>query len=593
MEKQPQSSSVPRRTLAQALKRLFKSMSAKSGDKSLNVPVEIIRRDVSRISYLPPISRVSLFPNFDTAEIDFESLNARVPSPSVSVQAGAGITNHGRLLPAKSLSYFNLHEVYSEQSDLSHLLYPPGGMARSRQVMADATTGRVPSHKPVLVSKKSTLQIRRPDVENPSNRPVSQVAEVVTRRSSSLRRKTSGVSDLRKCAKEGSLATDTRLTTIAESTHSTITTTTSESTESTRSTINRKSSTSLVRHFASFCVIDVLAPGCPISAVSEDLRYLYDVKDRFVLNAQECTELSMDLSIGRDANGNEVTYLMLFSPLVVPGTSTARFMLVSAIDVSGYVRYAASLESVPEQRGGVGALEKEQQVESLAPSWERSTSVFHQDRTYELLADDLLGGCSIQDTAPSAPKTTKHGLHGRGYTRRNAPAEDVWVTIAREEGLASRNALTRSDAIRHASAPFKPAADREPRQTAAPPTKSEATLNCADETVLGEFIEDLQVLYSEYFLLACSPINDQFYEICYVSPSVYASGEYVTGHLTHMSPSKIARFGAHLAEGHRFKTLVRWGNQGLEKQLFCIPLIGQQPVPWLCMIVDKDTPIQW
>lgn len=579
MDNPRHSSSALRRTLAQALKRLFKSVAVKNVNGSHDAPVEIIRKDDSRTSYLPRISEVSLFPDFEKGDIDCGAVSDHPSSRVITVPAtNASHDSQKALLPAKSLSHFNLHQVYSEQSQLP--LFPParGDNLRTREMAGEIATGRVTSSKPLLVSQRSTLQIRRPDSLHASVSDASLGALFTSEGSSSVIRRSKRSSDLRKCASEQTFASGTpSLTSIAE--HS----------RPVAPATSQEDSSHLVRQFASFCIIDIQAPGCPVSAVSEDLRYLYDIKDRFVLNAQEFSQLSMDLSVGRDPDGNEVTYVLLFSPLVSPATGKSRFMLVSAIDVSGYVRYAASLDSSPE---------REEEGRSFTSSSQRSkrrrksSSISWIDERTEQLADELLHGCSIKDT-PCGDIMGSYGVSRQANPgHATLDSEDIWTAIAKEEGLIRHEAprRSRSTASRHDA--FSPSSFRN-RQKATAPAKSPPSLDYADEKVLGKFVESLQVLYSQYFLLACSPLKDEYYEICYVSPAVSASGDYVTGHLSHMPLGRIHEFGAHLAAGKRFRTSIRWGDQGIEKQVYCVPLIGQQPSPWICMLVDQETPIHW
>jgi hypothetical protein len=577
MENPHKSTNALCRTLAHALKRLFKSVKAQNAENPLNAPVDIIRRDVSHSSYLPRISQVSLFPEFECPSADHDGLADYVPSLPMPLQASStSQASQKTLLPAKSLSYFNLRQIYTDQSE--------SPAVRSRREVGfplgepTIRPGRVVSQKPVLVSKKSTLQIRRPESLHATISNTSIAASFISDKPSSSIRRTKRSCDLRKCAKADSFTAETPpLTSIAENSHSS------------GSTSSHGDPSHLVRHFASFCIIDIVAPGCPVSAVSEDLRYLYDIKDRFVLNAQQCSELSMDLSVGRDPNGNEVTHVLLFSPLISPAITRTRFMLVSAIDVSGYVRYAASPESNPEPIAEARPLKSFR--EKPKPGRKVSSRSWIDERT-DQLADGLLHGCSIKDTPNSNVPSRPRASHRTDLRRSDFDSEDVWTAIAREEGLNPRkhSVATKSKADVHGAS--DPPLLRRQKQATVPPIP-ESNPNYGDERVLERFIQSLQVLYSQYFLLACSPLNGQFYEICYVSPAVYASGEYVSGHLSHTSFHLINEFGAHLAAGRRFRTTMRWGSEGVPKQLYCVPLMGHQPTPWICMLVDKETQIHW
>jgi hypothetical protein len=573
-----------RRSLARALKHLFGSVKVHNADDHPNSPVDIIRRDDSQTSNLPRISVVSAFPDFNCVGIEADRLPDGRISPRLPFQARhCDQASQKALLPAKSLSHINLRGVYCNQ--------PTSGSAhqasfRTLEPHDKSATGHVPSQKPKLVSKRSSLQIRRPESlharfsntgldENPPPTSSNVPPPVI--------RRTRGSGNLRKCAKQRSLAANTEaLTRVAE-----IGPSPSQGTD-------RDDSLRLVKHFASLCVIDILAPGCPVSAVSDDLRYVYDVKDRFVLNAQEMSQLSMDLSIGRDAQGNEVTYVLLFSHLISLDTDKNRFILVSAIDVSGYVRYAASDDQISESSQQSSAPDSfSDQSEASGAS---STSLWLNEQTGRL-ADALLQGCSIDDRPCSATTTSREQVSDMttgpdsNYSDLSDCSDDIWTSIAKEESLKARSGSNKCNPARQVS--YKAGKQQEVKPPDPLPSESQSRVNYADEKVLGRFVESLQDLYSQYFLLACSPVDDEFYEIRYVSPAVHASGEYILDHLSHTSTDLMNDFRAHLALEERFRAMIRWGSEGRWKQLYCLPLIGPQPAPWMCFLVDKGVHIHW
>lgn len=579
MDRSRQSTGAICRTLAHALKRLFKSVKARIGKNALNGTVDIIRRDSTRPPpMLPRISEVSMFPDFESPDIIYDYTDDRTPTLPMTFHESYTAQEISRnLLPARSLSHFNLHQVYAHHSDLSVLPTRKQGHVWPAEPVTHANTGRVPARRPVLISKKSTLQIRRPVSFHANVVNAVPCTSVHSDSSSSVLRRMKPSGNLRKCAVAASHPAETNL----------LTATAEEACFST-STSTDHDSIQLVKHFASYCIMDITIPGCPISAVSEDLGYLYDIKDRFVLNAHEISELSMDLSVGHDPDGNEVTYLLLFSPLISPATTKSCFMLVSAIDVSGYVRYAASLESTPEPREEIKYLNSNRDGSNQT---RKTSSTSWIDKRTDQLADELLHGCSIKESSTRV-FTSRRRVPQADATQSVRDSEDIWTAIAREEGLMTRpaSASSKSTGSAHSSAN---SSSFQYQEQANKSTSPRSSLNYADEKVLETFIDSLQVLYSQYFLLACSPLNRDFYEICYVSPAVYASGEYVSGHLSHTPFNLISAFGAHLAAGRRFRTVIRWGVQGVKKQLYCVPLMGHQPAPWICMLVDKETPIHW
>ena len=571
MDKPRHSTSGLCRTLAHALKRLFKSVKVQDIKNSHNAPIDIIRKDLNRMSYLRPISTVSLFPDFEQCQAEFDpaeypvSARALPPHPSNTT-----LVLKRFLLPAKSLSHFNLRQAYSDQSDLPTVPGQKMDATRSCQLVENVSVGRVVSQQPVLIPQRSRSHTRS---LQPTISSASLAASFVSDRNPPAMRRTKPSGDLRKCASTQSSAIDPALTSIPE--HS----------PSSAPKESPDDSLRLVRHFASFCIIDVSAPGCPVSAVSEDLRYIYDIKDRFVLNAQECSELSMDLSVGRDPDGNEVTYVLLFGPLVSPTTAKGRFVLVSAIDVSGYVRFAASLDCIPQSRD-----------ESVPPrsyrkksgSARQSCSSTRINECSQQLADDFHDARSIKETRKIPSTTSLQSPQTSDPRRSKLDSEDIWTAIAREEGLICRKSSAGSISRTTVDSPSNAEPSRKQTQSTSS-NRSKSSLGCADEEVLETFIEGLQVLYSEYFLLSCMP----FYEIYYVSPAVYESGDYDVGHLSHTTSNLMNDLGTYLAAGRRFRTTIRWGQKDVKRRLYCVPLMGPEPAPWICFLVDMETPIHW
>lgn len=105
--------------------------------------------------------------------------------------------------------------------------------------------------------------------------------------------------------------------------------------------------------------------------------------------------------------------------------------------------------------------------------------------------------------------------------------------------------------------------------------------------VLDQFLASLQVLYSEFFLLGKSPLDEFSYEICNVSPKVHAGREYIEGHLSETSPEDRAYMESKLTQERAFRMRIRWGVIGELRQLYCIPLFGRSNITWVCFLVHE------
>ncbi len=106
-------------------------------------------------------------------------------------------------------------------------------------------------------------------------------------------------------------------------------------------------------------------------------------------------------------------------------------------------------------------------------------------------------------------------------------------------------------------------------------------------------MSELQELYSDFFLLGKSPLDDTYFEICNVSPTLFAAKDYIHGHLSHTGQAGIIELSTRLAQGVPFDMHVKWGSQGLDKRLYCSPLYGHNSRTWICFLVDNQMPALW
>lgn len=309
-----------------------------------------------------------------------------------------------------------------------------------------------------------------------------------------------------------------------------------------------------ITHFSTFCVLDTSSEGCPVIATSQDLRHVLDLGESFCLNNQTVDGTSMDIITGVDSNGASVTHLVLFSPLIIPSSGRSRFMLASLVDVTDFIHSAAAVPDLDET--SISTLSgQEVQTPRFAPppcAWYESSS--------ELSVDDFLGGCCLSDI-PSTVCTPP----------RQHIEEDVWVDIATEERKRQK-----ADVSANVSQ-----------------LSSRSSQSSRIDDVLDRFISALQELYSDFFLLGASALDEDYYEICNVSPRVYALREFVDGHLSRTSEQGMLTLTQELTGGRSFSMLVRWGVQGQEKRLYCVPLYARHSTTWVCFLVPPGLSLLW
>ncbi|KAK5952390.1 hypothetical protein OHC33_006433 [Knufia fluminis] len=300
---------------------------------------------------------------------------------------------------------------------------------------------------------------------------------------------------------------------------------------------------SSINHFSSFCVLDAATPGCPVTATSGDLRFVFDIGEEFCLNTVGVDGASMETVTGQDEDGNVRIHLVIYSPLVNPNSGRSRFVLASLLDITSFITDAASvpdLETISE--------------ESIVEEEPKTPTRIHlqQSPKYELAADKLFESCFLPE----------HRLQ----TPIQAQKDDIWLDIATEETRKSRSLK---------SAPGTPRSTSSARSSAR-----------SMDDVLDQFLASLQELYSEFFLLGKSPLDENSYEICNVSPKVHALREYMEGHLTKTSLEDKAHLEQQLTQDKSFQMNVRWGVMGNLKQLYCVPLFGRSNITWICFLVE-------
>lgn len=405
-----------------------------------------------------------------------------------------------------------------------------------------------------------------------------------------------------------------------------------------------------ISHFGSFCVLDTYAPGCPVSATSEDLRYNMEIGNQFYLNVQELMEGSVDMVTGTDTDGNEIVHLTLFCPLISTDDGQVRFVLACLVNVTDFIRDAANEPNNEDVAQGEQT-SKELEPEYVAPhkkpiraprwaissrvSLEPSCERFENDpispvdhssfSSFNTQLDDesLLGGCILPEDSKAPKLRISTPPEERPYrpaplsleqTRsinsalnlitideapKTSSTGDIWLDLADQESKPCETSPLPSPSISPSNTPsttptLSPATSSS-TLTSTTSTPSPSSL----DTLLSTFMTRLQTLYSHIFLLSLSPLSATFYEMHNVSPALYASGSYVTGHFRHTSPDVMAELGRKLDKGQRFRIeRLRWGgdeeDEGREMQCYCVPVWGRKGnMAFVCVLVDLEEGLLW
>ncbi|KIW81571.1 hypothetical protein Z517_04597 [Fonsecaea pedrosoi CBS 271.37] len=534
----------PRRSLKQGLKDVFLRTLRKSPEPPAGTPTlgsGILRRGESSASFFPSTTTFSsLEPPGSRPSLEEFTVSHTIPNRFDSTIHVSPRRRHGRqsLLPATSLSQFNLHKSYLQpltgpQRTVHEAMSPSLLSVTSRQAsMASFSTLST-------VSSASTLRIQ----ESRESLAPSQAGAASYKNppAPAARPRTKHVSWL----------------------HSP--TTSSVSVVDSENPADDPTGLRLVEHFKSFCILDTAVTGLPVVATSKELRYIFDVGEHFFLNNCECEGASMDIVTGQDAAGDPVTHLVLFTPLIIPSSGRSRFMLACLIDVTQFINDTASLPELDHE------LETSTIDSGVQTPLQDRRDLSWIGRSYKLSAEDLLGGCMLPNDRDTATRPPKH----------DEMSEDIWLNLANEE--RSRRSSPRN------TSSSKPKMSPVARSNASHTSTTSSTV----DDVLDEFMSDLQELYSDFFLLGKSPLDDTCFEICNVSPLLYSTKEYINGHLSQTNAHQMAELSASLGRETPFSIHVKWGPQGLDKRMYCSPMYTANSITWICFLVNYQMPMIW
>lgn len=560
-----------RKTLRQALRDLLRRNPTIQADQTSihTIGSGILKKASNPVPQLPNFSTVSVFPDFDTIQNDIPRLLPGVPTSSCASMGSSNPkrTNAGKhLLPSRSIS--SLNTTYFEASGSRKIAYDAvpsvyqEGLSRQASLVStirtSATTLARPPSAPSLRIRNSRASLR-PNEKNV--RSTDSQTRTPGHLQRSFHQPPAQSSGLKRASTRQRVSEDW-----ARTHQEPLNPRAVDRSASVQATSHSPASPhpmTLVEHFKCFVILDTAQPGCPVTGTSSDLRYIFEIGEQFVLNNSECEGMSMDMTSGKDAAGNPVVHLLLFTPLINATSGRSRFMLVALVDVTNFIMESAS--QVPE----LDTISEEASVTDEAATPPVQQSPHWSSVSHTLSADDLLGGCSLPGDEDDFPLGSKQ------------VNEDIWLALAATDGGLKSHRST-------GHPPVQPSPTSSSRSTPTAPSHASLT-----DDVLEDFMSSLQELYSDMFVLGSSPLADDAYEICNVSPRVYESKDYIEGHLSHTPAPEIERLSRKLGQLDSFRMKVRWGMQGQEKQLYCSPLYAGSSITWICYLVDAQLPKLW
>lgn len=336
-----------------------------------------------------------------------------------------------------------------------------------------------------------------------------------------------------------------------------------------------------LEHFSAFSILDTLSEGEPLVFASDDLwnPQFYEAGHQYFLDLQRNTDKLCEIITDTDDDGNELTYLVLFGGFPSPTTGQNRFLLASFIDITKF------LDTVTIDDMNI---EKFIRQSYTAEKGKPPTA-------------------AAERRSPSVLKNRRRDTMSNGSSPPNSPASggDIWIKLAvdtHHESPINNIVLTPSDDGDEDDwssdiTIINDDSDNDNEENSKT-REIQYTSSAMLQSILDEFTNKLLNLYKNYFILARSPHDSRFYEISHVSPSLYVQRDYVAGHLSHTPPAIVAQLSRDLGRRspcrQRFSLEVKWGDDGIDKRLYCVPLFGEEgSESWICMLIDSELPLLW
>ncbi|WEW54660.1 hypothetical protein PRK78_000080 [Emydomyces testavorans] len=307
-------------------------------------------------------------------------------------------------------------------------------------------------------------------------------------------------------------------------------------------------------HFSAFYILRAKPKRTSSSYASEDVWAFWTLRStiEISLNIKYDEEKICDFLNDIDANGNETIYLALINRVLTVRSGDPRLLVASIIDVTDFLNYV-TYEDMECQK-----TMKAKPQRPIPPSSNRRDS----------------GGVS-------SGSAFGHSLHPVSSQTGNDASTAFSKANPSPFGQWFSNGITEDQTENQ-----KLLGDHED-------TVHMEDISQVAQQILKEISESLLSLYGEYFILARPQTGDSVYDMSHISPRLCESGEYITAHLFYTPQAVIDRIGELLADNERFSINIKWGLEGLDKRLYCVPLFGQRSRPWLCLLIDPTLPNLW
>ena len=434
-----------RRSLKECLKNILQRRRDDHDEHHdhLTVGSGILKRNHPSLALLPAFSSLSTLPDFDGSRFDVDRYSVSISDRPVSVATKVWAADYPQLVsaphtrPRSSLSQREIHDAYEYQSQLGQLAkhcsdeqdwYSSESLRRPSRNTQDNLS--LTKFDTILFPKTSLDQLITPDAIH-FRSPLSQLAQAcnipsVYRHGASQQASLATLSSHARSASTLRLQPSTQelksIQNPAPASQLNRNVATSPPAElrplsdpgkrrlprgkSSRNILSDKpagvsggklgrgsqrtteleAGLSSINHFSLFCVLDAASPGCPVTATSNDLRFVFEIGEEFTLNTAGLDGASMDTVLGYSADGSTIIHLVVYSPLINPNSGRSRFVLASLLDITSFITDAASLpdlETISEE----SVIEEELQTPPRIH--------IQQSPSYDVSAENLVGGCFL------------------------------------------------------------------------------------------------------------------------------------------------------------------------------------------------------
>ncbi|KZF22089.1 hypothetical protein L228DRAFT_283275 [Xylona heveae TC161] len=273
------------------------------------------------------------------------------------------------------------------------------------------------------------------------------------------------------------------------------------------------------------------------------------------------------LSTSYDADGRLMYSLLITTPLILQETAKTRYFLTTYINITKYIRKHVLDAILAHHAPDVSSKEAVVDYAATRTRETKDTLPRMLDRSHCPSSSSLLSlerPISLIDwlefALEEAGDSQELERHLSGSSSLGSPRTSDFDSAQENENSRAKE---------------KKGAERHDKSLPLP----------GEIIELSGFIKQLKALHRDYFILAPGRTS-AFYEVYYVSPHLYETGECVDGLLEQTLPETRQQLKHAWAYLKHVSIQIKWGKRGVDKMLYCTPLYGPGFSCWICFLTD-------